>query len=87
MAKKPPLLKKIVGARLRAVRKALQLGTKQAMADLLGVSHARYSAWEKGSNLLPVEFGSILEGKYNVSMSWLYSADPARTDLELLRRA
>lgn len=87
MAKKSPALKKLVGPRLKVIRKALQLGTLQAMADELGVEHDRYSAWEKGKNLMPVEFGAFLEAKYNVSLSWLYSADPDRTALELLRRA
>lgn len=87
MAKKPPALKKLVGARLQVVRKALRMVTKQAMADNMGVKHDRYSSWEDGRNLLPVEYGSFLEMHYHVSMSWLYSPDPDRMALELLRRA
>ena len=87
MAKKPTALKKLVGERLKVVRKALQMGTKQAMADLLGVEHDRYSSWENGKNMLPPEYGSFLETNYNISMGWLYSADPERMALELRRRA
>lgn len=87
MAKKAASLKVLTGVRLEVVRKALRLNTKQAMADLLKVSHDTYSAWEKGKNLLPVEYASFLEYHYQVSMSWLYSPDPERMALELVRRA
>ena len=87
MAKQPAPLKKLVGQRLRTVRKALQRDSKQGMADLFGVKHDRYSSWEAGKNLLPIEYGLFLEKHYNVSLSWLYSDDPERTALELQRRA
>jgi hypothetical protein len=83
MAKPELPLKKLVGRRLRAVRKALRRDTKQGMADLFGVKHDRYSSWEAGRNLLPIEYGLILEKRYNVNLSWLYSDDPERMALEL----
>jgi transcriptional regulator with XRE-family HTH domain len=40
-----------VGQRLRQARVAAGFATAQEMADFLGISHARYSGWERGESL------------------------------------
>lgn len=83
MDKRSPEYKKLVGGRLETIRKALGLRKKQHMADRLGVKHDRYSSWENGNNLLPIEFGLLLAREHKINLDWLYSTDPERTALEL----
>ena len=52
------------------------------MADYLGVGHDPYCSWEYGKDGFPPEFAAVLRQKRGVSLEWLYSLDPTRTEPE-----
>lgn len=71
-------LKKAVGKRLRAARKALGFTAMKPFSEKLGVRDPkRYEKWESGDAMFPVEWAIHLQDQYKVSMDWLYGNDPS----------
>jgi hypothetical protein len=82
--------RKIVGRRLKLLRKILELDPKcqkTTIAAALGVPFDNYDKWERGISMIPVEYGTILAAKFRVNLVWLYSKDPKRLEPEFLRKA
>ena len=62
--------KKNIGARLKEVRRALNL-TQHQLAEILGVSRFAVIKWEKGERDIPTEVYEALATKFGVNINWL----------------
>ncbi len=64
------LNKKLIGSRLKEVRKNNNL-TQKELADILNTTQSTISDYEKGNNLILTSFAYQVCLRYNVSMDWL----------------
>lgn len=62
--------KKLIGQRLKEVRKNNKL-TQKELADILNTTQSTISDYEKGNNLILTSFAYQVCLRYNVSMDWL----------------
>lgn len=62
--------KKLIGARIRKIRKDNQL-TQEKLASFLNTTHSTISAYESGKTLILTIFALEICKKYNYSLDWL----------------
>ena len=63
------------GERLRATRRALGYKNIQVFADVLDITDDRLSSWERGVNLIPPQYVTVLYGRWGVTHDWIYRGD------------
>lgn len=66
--------KKLVGSRLREVRKKNNL-TQKELANILNTTQSTISDYENGANLILTSFAYQVCFEYNISMDWLCGRD------------
>jgi transcriptional regulator with XRE-family HTH domain len=63
---------KIIGARLRALRKAVDCKTQVAFAKSIGVEKNTYNPWEKGERPLTFEGALLIRKRYRIPLDYLF---------------
>lgn len=63
---------KIIGARLRALRRAVGCPTQVAFANSIGVEKNTYNPWEKGQRPLTFEGALLIRKRYRVPLDYLF---------------
>ncbi len=63
--------KKLIGKRLKAIRKEKHL-YQDTLAKELGTGHSLISEYESGKRLISLTYGYAICKKYNISMDYLY---------------
>ena len=69
--KNKKLDKKIIGERLKAIRKEKHL-YQETLAKEIGTGHSLISEYESGKRLISLTYGYAICKKYNISMDYLY---------------
>lgn len=68
---------KIVGARLKALRLAVDCRTQIEFAKEIGVEKNTYNPWEKGTRALTFEGALLIRKRYRVPLDYLFFGDAA----------
>lgn len=63
---------KVIGARLKALRLALEFRTQTAFAREIGVEKNTYNPWEKGTRPLTFEAACLIRNRFNVPLDYLF---------------
>lgn len=79
-------MKREMGRRLRAVRRALDFHVQKEFADLLGVSPERYNQWEKGRRLPDIYALVRLKDKLGISIDYIVAGDRSGLPVRLAER-
>ncbi|MCB9943477.1 MAG: helix-turn-helix transcriptional regulator [Geminicoccaceae bacterium] len=66
----------VVGERLAATRRALEL-TQEQLAEQVGVSRGALGNWEQGTRLPDPATMLRLRQRYGVTLDWIYGGDPS----------
>jgi hypothetical protein len=72
VSKLPDQEVKVIGARLREIRRAWGFISVREWADYIGVGDTAWHNWEAGSRLIPVAEAMKVAAKTGVSFDWLY---------------
>jgi transcriptional regulator with XRE-family HTH domain len=75
-AERPSLFVERTAARLRVTRCVLGL-TQRAIAEMCGVSEARWSNWERADHLPDILAMSQMASLFGISLDWIYRGDLA----------
>lgn len=67
----------IIGARLKALRKALQIKTQVEFAKSLSIEKNTYNAYETGERPLTFETACKIKRKYRIPVDYLFWGDDA----------
>ncbi len=59
---------KVIGPRLKDLRRALEVGTQVEFARAIGVEKNTYNPWEKGSRPLTFEGACLIRKKYDIPL-------------------
>src|SRR5262245_29669128 len=80
-------LKKAIGRRLRACRKALGL-TQEAAGEKFGLTKQGWGAWERGEVMLNIETAIAFCDEYHVPLDFLYRdlAEPDSLPVKIARQ-
>lgn len=61
-----------VGQRLELLRVSKGFTEQKVFADLIGVKPARYNHWERGRQIIPVEYATKICGMTGATLDYLY---------------
>jgi DNA-binding XRE family transcriptional regulator len=63
---------KVIGPRLTALRRALEIKTQVEFAQAIGVEKNTYNPWEKGSRPLTFEGACLIRKKFDIPLDYLF---------------
>ena len=63
---------KVIGPRLKALRRALEIETQVEFAHAIGIEKNTYNPWEKGSRPLTFEGACLIRKKYGIPLDYLF---------------
>lgn len=67
----------VIGARLKAIRLALEFKSQVAFAKALGVEKNTYNPWEKGTRPLTFEAACRIHNKFRIPLDYLFWGESA----------
>lgn len=73
-----------IGSRLRFLRETKGFKHQTLMAKLVGVSQSRYSNWENGIGVIPVEFAIKMCGLTGATLDFIYTGNCSSLPMHLL---
>lgn len=73
-----------IGARLRFLRETKGMKHQTQMAALVGASQSRYSNWENGIGVIPVEFAIKICGLTGATLDFIYTGNLSSLPMHLL---
>jgi transcriptional regulator with XRE-family HTH domain len=68
----------IIGARLKALRLALDYRQAKAFCEAIGVADTAWNNWEHGRRIVPIDVAVRIPAKTGASLDWIHR----RADLE-----
>jgi transcriptional regulator with XRE-family HTH domain len=76
----------VVGRRLLATRRGLGLTQAALVARVGPCTTTQWSNYERGDRMLDLDVADRLCHEFGFTLDWLYRGDPARVDIELMRK-
>lgn len=73
-----------VGKRLKLLRLAKGVKHQKPYADLLGATEGRYSHWERGWQIIPVEYAAKVSGLTGATLDYIYLGVSSGLSINLL---
>ena len=73
-----------IGRRLRFLRETKGFKHQTLMAKLMVVSQSRYSNWENGIGVIPVEFAIKMCGLTGATLDFIYTGNRSSLPMHLL---
>jgi transcriptional regulator with XRE-family HTH domain len=73
------------GRRLTLLREVFGL-SQTAFGKVVGLSQSRYSQYETGERLLPVQVAIAVSNEFGVTLDWLYTGEPNAMPMDLWRK-
>lgn len=83
MSMSSELRPKSIGKRLRFLRKAKGVDHQTVMAKHVGVSQSRYSNWENGIGVIPVEFAVKFCQLTGATLDFIYTGNQSSLPMYL----
>lgn len=82
---------RVIGPRLKALRKALDVPTQVEFAAQIGVEKNTYNPWEKGTRPLTFEGACLIRKRYRIPLDYLFFGEigelPVRLHQRLVKQA
>jgi transcriptional regulator with XRE-family HTH domain len=73
-----------VGKRLKLLRLAKGVKHQKPFADLLGASEGQYSHWERGWQIIPVEYAAKFSSLTGATLDYIYLGNSSAIPINLL---
>lgn len=77
---------KAIGNRLRFLREAKGVKHQTVMAKIVGASQSRYSNWENGIGVIPVEFAVKICSLTGATLDFIYIGNVSSLPMHLASR-
>lgn len=77
----------IIAARLKGLRKVLNIKHQSEFAKKLGIEKNTYNPFEKGTRPLTFETASLIRRRFGVPIDWLFFGDAGQISREMLLEA